>query len=380
MKDVEVQSMAEHYSSIVIFGYGDIGKHLYYILKEKKEEAVLAYCDNICAKQGKYGEYEVFSVEDAVEKFQNALFLITSKAHKENMENQLLGLNVHKDNIQFGVTEEAEDYVYRQRRKGKYAPMKLLQFEVDIVSHCNLNCKCCSQFSSIAGEEYIEPKDMEKDFRRLGELFHNEAGRIYLIGGEPLLHPDIIECMRIARRHFTKGQISVFTNGILLLQCSREFWLTCSDLGIDIIVTKYPVRIDYEAIKKKALEYHIGFDFFGTSQDFKYMTNLGLDIEGRQQIEDSFTHCIEANNCVKLKKGRLYTCTRPAAIYKFNQFFHTDLQESEEDSIDIYKAGTGKEILEFLAKPIPFCRYCNVHGKKTAMEWGKSEGKIAEWL
>ena len=44
MKDVEVQSMAEHYSSIVIFGYGDIGKHLYYILKEKKEEAVLAYC------------------------------------------------------------------------------------------------------------------------------------------------------------------------------------------------------------------------------------------------------------------------------------------------------------------------------------------------
>ncbi len=54
MKDVEVQSMAEHYSSIVIFGYGDIGKHLYYILKEKKEEAVLAYCDNICAKQGKY--------------------------------------------------------------------------------------------------------------------------------------------------------------------------------------------------------------------------------------------------------------------------------------------------------------------------------------
>lgn len=149
---------------------------------------MLAYCDNICAKQGKYGEYEVFSVEDAVEKFQNALFLITSKVHKENMENQLLGLNVHIDNIQFGVTEEAEDYVYRQRRKGKYAPMKLLQFEVDIVSHCNLNCKCCSQFSSIAEEEYIEPKDMEKDFRRLGELFHNEAGRIYLIGGEPLLH------------------------------------------------------------------------------------------------------------------------------------------------------------------------------------------------
>ena len=380
MKDIEVQRIAEGYASVVIFGYGDIGKYLYHMLKEKMGHAVMVYCDNVCAKQGKYKTYEVLSVEDAIRRFPNALFLITSKAHKDNMENQMCKLNVPKENIQFGVTEEAEDYAYRKRRESKYMPMEKIQFEVDIVSHCNLNCKCCSQFSSIAKEEYIDPEDMEKDFRRLGKLFHGEAKRIYLIGGEPLLHPDIIGCMRIARQYFPKGKIAIFTNGILLLKCSREFWRVCKECGIDIIVTKYPIQLNYEWIQQKAAEYQVKFEFFGTSQDFKYMTNLGLDIEGRQQAEDSFEHCIEANNCVKLRNGRLYTCTRPAAIYKFNKFFQMNLQVMEEDSIDIYQAGSGREILEFLAKPVPFCRYCNVHGRKTAMEWGRTEGKVTEWM
>lgn len=380
MKDAEVQRMAEGYSSIVIFGYGDIGNHIYRVLKKGIKQTVLVYCDNTGAKQGQYEGYEVLSVEDAAARFPDALFLLTSKAHKENMKEQLSGLKVPEAHIRLAVTEEAEDYAYRKRRKFKYTPMKKIQFEIDIVSHCNLNCKCCSQFSSIAEEEYIKPEDMERDFCRLGELFHGEAERIYLIGGEPLLHPEMNRCMRIARQYFPKGEISVFTNGILLLNSSREFWSICRDEEINIIVTKYPIHLDYEGIKKKALEYHVGFQFFGTSQDFKYMTNLGLDIEGKQLVEDSFAHCIEANNCVKLRQGRLYTCTRPAAIYKFNKYFQTELKEEEKDSIDIYRAESGKEILEFLARPIPFCRYCNVHGRKTAMEWGRTEGRIEEWM
>lgn len=380
MKDVELQRIAEHYDHVVVFGYSDLGKYVYQILREPGSKRKMAYCDNMCAKQGQYGEYEVLSVKDAAMRMGDALFLLTSRAHEGNMKKQLIDLLVPDGNILLGITEEAEGYVNQLRREKKYIPMKKIQFEVDITSHCNLNCKCCSQFSSIAEEEYIDLEEMEKDFCRLGELFCGEAERIYLIGGEPLLHPDIIGCMKIARRYFPKGEISVFTNGILLLQCNEEFWSACKEWRIDIIVTKYPIRLDYERILQKAADYQVGFEFFGTSQDFKYMTNLGLDIEGRQQIRDSFEYCIEANNCVKLRNGRLYTCTRPAAIYKFNRFFHMDLHVSEEDSIDIYRAESGEEILEFLARPIPFCRYCNVHGRKTAMEWGRTEGKMEEWV
>lgn len=110
------------------------------------------------------------------------------------------------------------------------------------------------------------------------------------------------------------------------------------------------------------------------------MTNLGLDIEGKQDIFKSFIHCGEANNCIKLKDGRLFTCTRPAAVYKFNQFFGKNLEVVDEDFIDIYKAESKDEILRKLSSPIPFCRYCNVLGERRAMEWGRTSKNIEEWL
>jgi hypothetical protein len=220
---------------------------------------------------------------------------------------------------------------------------------------------------------------MERDFGRLGSLFDGEAERIYLIGGEPLLHPDISDCMQIARRYFPKGVISIFTNGLLLKKMDGQFWETCRENNIGIIVTRYPINMDYEALESLVRNHGVEFELFGNSKDFKYMSNIGLDIEGKQNVEESFNHCAEANNCIKLRDGKLFTCTRPAAIYKFNRYFGTNLEVSPMDYIDIYKASSGEEILDFLSNPIPFCRYCNTINHRVAREWAHSDKSIEEW-
>lgn len=46
----------------------------------------------------------------------------------------------------------------------------------------------------------------------------------------------------------------------------------------------------------------------------------------------------------------------------FNKFFDKNIPLVDKDGIDIYKAKSMKEILEFLSKPIPFCGYCKVNG------------------
>ena len=51
----------------------------------------------------------------------------------------------------------------------------------------------------------------------------------------------------------------------------------------------------------------------------------------------------------------------------------------EADYIDIYKAKSIQEILAFLAKPIPFCKYCNVKGRTFGHERGISKKEIEEW-
>lgn len=64
----------------------------------------------------------------------------------------------------------------------------------------------------------------------------------------------------------------------------------------------------------------------------------------------------------------------------FNQKFNQNLQVIDSDFIDIYKAKDYTEILQFLAKPIPFCRYCNVAKWRSIGEWKTSKKEIGEYL
>ena len=56
--------------------------------------------------------------------------------------------------------------------------------------------------------------------------------------------------MKIARNNFPVSNISVFTNGVLLHECDEAFWEECGNDSISIIVTKYPIDIDYYSIKQ----------------------------------------------------------------------------------------------------------------------------------
>ena len=380
MKNKELIELVTKEEKIVIVGNGDEGEYLFHLLLPYCDEEKLAVCDNSHKKQGNTKDYEVLSVEKAVKLFPEALYLITSNIHENTLRMQLISLGISQNRVLLGVTRETKNFLENKKQLVKLQPLKKLQFEIDIVSHCNLNCRSCSQFSCIAEEEFIDIKGMERDFARLGELFGGEVKRIYLIGGEPLLHPQITECMKIARKYFAKGEISIFTNGLLLPNSSEEFWRICRENDISIIVTKYPIQLDYQRIVDKAETEKVRFSFFGTSENFKYMTNLGLDIEGKQDVVRSFVNCGESNNCIKLRNGKLYTCTRPAAIYKFNRFFNMSLEVTERDSIDIYGATMKEEILHKLAEPIPFCRYCDILGERKAQEWGQTRRTIEEWV
>lgn len=380
MTDAELIKNIGNEKEIVIVGAGEVGEYLRRLLKKTCSYDTVAICDNARKKQKKYKDFEVLSVDKTVGLFPQALYIITSRIHEFTLKKQLTELGVFEENMLLGVTEEAQEYMTERKRAVNCQPLEKLQFEVDIVAHCNLNCRCCSQFSCIAEEEFIDIGEMERDFQRLSILFQGEVGHLYLIGGEPLLHPQINKCMHIARHYFPLGKIAVFTNGLLLLKVAEAFWQSCRENRITIIVTKYPIELDYDWIINKAKAENVAFEFFGSSQDYKYMTNLGLDLEGRQDIAVSFSNCVEANNCIKLSKGRLYTCTRPVAIHRFNNYFEKHLEVSENDSIDIYKVDTKEEILKRLAEPIPFCRYCDVLGERKAMEWGQTQKKIEEWL
>jgi MoaA/NifB/PqqE/SkfB family radical SAM enzyme len=210
-------------------------------------------------------------------------------------------------------------------------------------------------------------------------------------GGEPLLNTQITDVMKISRLYFPTAAINITTNGLLLKNQTKEFWECCRTNNIDIIISVYPVRIDYPLLMDTAKKYGVQLQFRGNvklvSKNWKELPveyisarwrQLPIDLEGRQNPQKSNALCYASNYCFQLVEGRLYKCWRSAYAKDFNSYFNKQLEVTEDDYIDIYKAASIDEILEKLRKPAPFCRYCKMDGGKT-VKWRKSKREITEW-
>lgn len=266
-------------------------------------------------------------------------------------------------------------------RAWKTRTMKLpvLSFEVHLTEHCNLNCAGCDHFSPLAEPQFADIDNFTKDFERLSELFCGEAREIFLLGGEPLLNPNIEKFCFVARKCFCDAIISIVTNGILLSKMPESFWRTCRDQKITIRPTKYPIQIDYEKIEKIAKEYGVEFIYMNDATQIKTMVHNVFDLKGLQDPRESFIDCSRANRCIYLADGKLYPCTIAPNIHHFNKFFGQQMVLSERDYINIYNAQSADEIFEFLSQPIPFCRYCSVKDAKLNQPWQVSQKRIEEW-
>ena len=251
---------------------------------------------------------------------------------------------------------------------------------IHLTDHCNLNCCGCDNFSPLSPEVFADIAVFERDCARIFQLSNGRVQEIQLLGGEPLLHPQAIDFMRIARKYFPSVTIRMVSNGILLLKQSAEFWKTCQQSDIEIIVTKYPIKINYEEMRQFAEKQGVKFDFYGSTADVgKNMQCMPLDLAGKQNARGSFLRCSSANRCVSLDNGRIYTCSLIPYIKYFNAHFAQNLPVTENDYMDIYKAKNMDEILNFLCRPMPFCRFCNQKGLILDIGYGVSKKEISEW-
>ena len=265
----------------------------------------------------------------------------------------------------------------------KYQPKTLLRYEVNLVEHCNLNCKGCYHFSALADEEYLSLEEYEKDCKRLSELYDGQMSDIGFLGGEPLLHHDICEFMRITRKYFPIGQIHILTNGILLNEMKEEFWDSCVKYNIAIQCTRYPlINVDYDKIGEKVrslgLKYYYHNDVEKDGE--KTLIKYPFDLKGEHNLDYNFYHCFRANGCVTLSHGKLYTCVMAANFHILNDKLKLGIPLSSRNGIDIYKAKSCQEISEFLCKPIPFCRHCALDVEPEKFKWQQSNKEKSEWI
>lgn len=260
-------------------------------------------------------------------------------------------------------------------------PRQLIKFEFHVAEHCNLNCKCCDNFSPLAEKEFINFDVFCRDIERMSKIFKGEAEQITLIGGEPLLNEEICDIIKMCREHFPKCKLRIGTNGLLLKSMKEDFWKTCHESDTEIAVSYYPITLDMEGIKKIAEKYTVNviFEIENGSITENYTQLVPLDLKGKQNPKLNFKMCPKASNCVLLKNGKLYTCSLIPNIVHFNRFFDENLPLSERDYIDIYENLTSEEILKLLVTVPDFCRYCNFANAEYGIKWDITKYERSEW-
>ncbi len=246
--------------------------------------------------------------------------------------------------------------------------------ELHLVDHCNLNCAGCSHFAPLVKDEvFSEFNTFKRDLSRLRQVF-DDVYEIRLMGGEPLLHPDINGFVEFSRQTFPKANISVSTNGVLLQKMPVAFWQTCAANDVLVKLTNYPIHLNFSAIKQLGKPYHVRVKIPKQVNAFFQFIN----IKGDSNPLQSFRNCRAMYTTPFLRDGKLYSCSFAPHVHLFNKYFKQEIPVTENDSINLLGDVTPQQVHNFLANPIPLCQWCKT--KRPYTNWHRSNKDINEWL
>jgi hypothetical protein len=247
--------------------------------------------------------------------------------------------------------------------------------ETHLVDHCNLNCRSCSHYSPLSPERFVDPEMADRDFARLAALF-GRVGLLRLMGGEPLLHPELERFVVSARTHLPDAAIAIVTNGVLLGSQPDSFWELLASRRIRLDVTDYPIGLSRERIEARASEAGVVVDFGAPIRQFK---TVPMDPRGTRDPDEMYRLCGAAPRCPFLRSGSVYLCARIAMSGILAERFGVGLPVCDADRLALDEARGGSDVLRFLARSVPWCRFCGREAT-TDFDWARSSGARDEWL
>lgn len=252
-----------------------------------------------------------------------------------------------------------------------------LRIEFNLTDYCNLNCKSCTHYASIAPEEYESLDTLREEMEHLSEIKGaDKIVDIYLIGGETLLYPYLNDAIISASRCFPQAEISIFTNGILLPKMGERFWELCKENDIVIVMTRYPIKIDYENLSVICKNHGVRHKFFGDRSEDGSFFKIRLDSSKSQNGWLAHFRCYSFG-CLTANHGRLFPCPQCGCIDNLNRKFGSDFRWEKRDYLTISEIKDVKEIRRLRNFPISFCSYCK---KSQIIHYSVSRRTFDEWI
>lgn len=225
--------------------------------------------------------------------------------------------------------------------------------ELQAVDFCNLNCKGCTHFSPLFERKIPEFDYRINDIHMLKEIF-DDILVISILGGEPLLNPELNKYVIEVRKCFPRAVIQLVTNGLLLVNVSGELLKVLHDNKVIVSISEYvPTHKIINQIEQRLEEFQI--DYSVRELDSKQKFNLPLSIVNDSCYEKK---CI-SDGCIAVCEGKIARCPTLLYIDKFNEKFNHYLPNEGIMNLEDYSGkGGGEILLNKLTEEVPLCQYC----------------------
>ncbi len=264
----------------------------------------------------------------------------------------------------------------------KYAPYLLIPMledrylsylEYHVTDHCNLNCKYCTHYAPLVKKPvYTDLGKMEKDLKKLKEYIY-DIGVIRILGGEPLLSPQLPDFIKMTREIYPNALITVVTNGMLLKSIDEKLIQSMKENKAFFHISYYPPLEDKIAEIKEFL----------VKNKLPFTMSEKIEIFNKTQIlsqnpnPDFFYECFQAT-CTCIADGKIAPCFAPFTTKYFNEEFGEALPTDE--GVDLYDENTDYlDIKAFLLMPMKRCSFC-YEGKACKWEIIGKNSKKEDWV
>jgi MoaA/NifB/PqqE/SkfB family radical SAM enzyme len=237
--------------------------------------------------------------------------------------------------------------------------VKLFGVEYNLAEHCNLSCYQCDHASPLMARKFASLEQYERDIRAFAEAAHVEEFR--LVGGEPLLHLELLQFMKIAKDSGIGDKIKVYTNGMLLHSMPDEFWALTDILW----VSTYPGvrrRMTDEAIAAKCEEHDVVLDLRPTITEFNRSV-INNPVEDEDLVRRIFSKCKMANeySCFSIYNGMFFRCSVAPFMQARLRMAGIEFPGPDVDGIKIHENPRLHEEIEARVRskePLKACTYC----------------------
>jgi hypothetical protein len=187
-----------------------------------------------------------------------------------------------------------------------------------------------------------------------------QAGEFKFVGGEPLLHPQLLDFLRLAKDVQIANRLVLVTNGVLLHKAPDELWELIDGMWISI----YPgikYRFDWDWVRRIADEYEI-FVWRKETPEFAERS-LTEEIRNEELVKMVFQNCELAHmeSCHTIYDGRYYMCAPSVWMEPRLALHGVTFKNRESDSVAIHDNSNLYEDLDSLVRrqdPLEACRYC----------------------